>query len=258
MTVKPKMFKADSRLVTQVHSAHNVEPRRNGAKPSLVILHYTGMASAEKAIDWLARAESRVSCHYVVDEHGQTTQLVAERLRAWHAGVSYWKGETDINSHSIGIEIHNRGHADGYPDFPRAQIKAVIALTHDISQRHAIAPAGVLAHSDVAIGRKIDPGEKFPWSTLARHHVGYWVRPSPVQQDDPGPGEGARGPVVDEAQQLLAVYGYKIEQNGVLDDATGKVVTAFQRHFRSSRIDGCLDRSTLNTLRRLVAGLAAK
>jgi N-acetylmuramoyl-L-alanine amidase len=250
-SIKP--FKPDSSLVTRVHPAHNTEPRRDGARPNLVILHYTGMASAEKAIDWLARAESRVSCHYVVDEDGEMSQLVSERQRAWHAGISYWKGETDINSHSIGIEIHNVGHSDGYPDFPRRQIAAVIALTRDICARNGIRPEGVLAHSDVAVARKIDPGEKFPWSALARAHVGLWVRPTPVRDDDAGLGIGARGADIDEAQRLLAAFGYNIKHNGALDDAAAKVITAFQRHFRPKRIDGRLDRSTLTTLRRLVA-----
>ena len=248
-------FRPDSELVDRVHPAANIEPRRDGARPRLVILHYTGMKSAEKAIDWLARAESNVSCHYVVDEKGQTTQLVREKLRAWHAGVSYWRGETDINSHSIGIEIHNPGHSDGYPDFPRRQITSVIALTRDIAQRHRIEPDGILAHSDVAIGRKIDPGEKFPWGVLARHGVGQWVRPSPVRSDDCVYESGAKAAAIADAQALLRAYGYAVTVTGELDEATGKAITAFQRHFRPRRVDGRLDSSTIKTLRRLVASL---
>ena len=252
---RARAFKPDSSLVTRVHAAHNVEERRNGAVPRLVILHYTGMASAEKAIDWLAREESRVSCHYVIDEQGVTTQLVPERLRAWHAGLSSWHGETDINSHSIGIEIHNPGHSDGYPDFPRAQVDAVIALTRDICERHNIPPHGVLGHSDIAISRKIDPGEKFPWGRLARYGVGLWVKPSPVVPSDPGYGPGENAPAVDEARKLLAALGYAIPLHGPYDDKLAAVVTAFQRHYRPARCDGRLDRSTLSTLRRLCNAL---
>lgn len=254
MTLKLK-FKPDSRLVKAVHPAANIEPRRKNASPCLVILHYTGMASAAKAIDWLARPESKVSCHYVIDERGVITQLVPEALRAWHAGVSCWRGETDINSRSIGIEIQNPGHADGYPEFPRAQIGAVIALTRDIAKRHRIAPAGILAHSDVAIARKIDPGEKFPWASLAKEGVGHWVRPSPVNGRDRGLAEGERAPAAGEAQVLLRAYGYDTSETGVLDIATVKALTAFQRHFRPRRVDGRLDKSTLSTLRRLVEAL---
>lgn len=248
-------FHPDSSLVRRVRPACNVEARRDGATPSLVILHYTGMASAEKAIDWLACAESRVSCHYVIDEAGGICQLVPERLRAWHAGVSSWHGETDINSRSVGIEIHNAGHGDGYPDFPKVQIEAVIALTRDICQRHRIAPQGVLGHSDVAIFRKIDPGEKFPWGRLARHGIGHWVHPSPLAADDAGCDLGESGAHVDEARVLLKAYGYAVDPAGPFDEELRKVVQAFQRHFRPQRYDGRLDRSTLATLRRLVAAL---
>lgn len=250
----PADFKPDSPLVTRVHPACNVEERRNGAVPRLVILHYTGMASAEKAIDWLAREESRVSCHYVIDEKGAITQLVPERLRAWHAGVSCWHGETDINSHSIGIEIHNLGHSGGYPDYPKRQVDAVIALTRDICERHHIPPQGVLGHSDIAITRKIDPGEKFPWARLARHGVGLWVKPSPVSWKD-GESANLSDGSVGEARALLSKLGYDVAPLGPFDDKLSEVITAFQRHFRPARCDGKLDSSTLSTLRRLCRAL---
>ncbi|MBS0238019.1 MAG: N-acetylmuramoyl-L-alanine amidase [Proteobacteria bacterium] len=245
-------FKADTPLSHHVHPADNREARRGGVKPSLLILHYTGMSSAAKAIDWLGRSESGVSCHYVVDEAGRITQLVPEEQRAWHAGVSYWRGETDINSHSIGIEIHNPGHQNGYPDFPPDQMAAVIALSKDIVRRHHIAPDNVLAHSDVAPGRKIDPGEKFNWLLLAKEGLGLWVRPSPVREDDPGLGPGASGPRVLRAQEHLASYGYDVNATGTLDPGTEKVLKSFQLHFRPRRVDGRLDRSTEVTLERLV------
>ena len=258
VSTSPKAFKADSPLVTRVHPAINVEKRRGGAVPRLVILHYTGMSSAEKAIDWLAREESRVSCHYVIDEQGRITQLVPEKLRAWHAGVSYWQGETDINSCSIGIEIHNPGHSEGYPEFPRKQIDAVVALTRDICERHGIPPHGVLGHSDVAISRKIDPGEKFPWGRLARRGIGHWVRPARLNTDDRGFGVGESGVEIDEARGLLRTYGYDVQAHGAFDEPMRRVVEAFQRHFRPERYDGRLDRSTLSTLRRLVGRMSAR
>jgi N-acetylmuramoyl-L-alanine amidase len=245
-------FSPDSPLVAAIHPAENRESRRGGVKPSLLILHYTGMSSAAKAIDWLARAESGVSCHYVIDEAGRTTQLVPEALRAWHAGASHWRGETDINSHSIGIEIQNPGHQHGYPDFPPAQLRAVIALAKDIVGRHCMTTDCVLAHSDVAPGRKIDPGEKFNWALLAKEGLGLWVRPAPVRSDDWGLGRGERCARVLHAQERLGRYGYGIEANGVLDHTTEKVLKAFQSHFRPRRVDGRLDRSTELTLDRLI------
>jgi N-acetylmuramoyl-L-alanine amidase len=234
----------------------NCEPRCGDIKPTLLILHYTGMSSAEKAIDWLARAESKVSCHYVVDEFGAITQLVPECQRAWHAGVSFWRGETDINSHSIGIEIQNPGHEHGYPDFSGAQMRGVISLCQDIIARHDIAPDGVLAHSDVAPERKIDPGEKFDWAMLAKEGVGLWLPPDPVSDEDHGLELGACDMRVAHAQALLSAFGYRAPQTGVLDVMTSKVIRAFQLHFRPERADGRLDLSTQATLQRVVQASA--
>ena len=245
-------FKPDSRLVHDIVPAANVEARRGVKRPSLLILHYTGMPSAAKAIDWLSRAESRVSCHYVIDEHGCITQMVPEGMRAWHAGVSRWHGETDINSRSVGIEIQNPGHEHGYPNFPRPQMHAVIALSKDIAHRYKMAPSAILAHSDVAPERKIDPGEKFNWALLAREGVGLWVKPSPVRTDDAGLTVGATGSTVAQAQEQLAAYGYGIAATGQFDLKMSKVLRAFQLHFRPRRVDGRLDGSTRLTLARLI------
>lgn len=249
---RPRVFRPDSPQVDTVVPAVNIEPRRNGAKPRLLILHYTGMSSAEKAIDWLACAESKVSCHYVIAEDGRITQMVPERLRAWHAGVSYWRGETDINSHSIGIEIQNPGHADGYPDFPEAQMRAVVRLARCIIRRNRMHARDVLAHSDIAPERKIDPGEKFDWAFLARNGVAVHARPSPLRAADRPMALGARDVRVEEAQRLLAQIGYDAPLTGVLDDKTSKIMKAFQRRWRPRRIDGLLDRSTELTLQHIV------
>lgn len=246
------IFAPDSRLVQHVHPATNVEARRGVDKPDLLILHYTGMSSTAKAIDWLCRAESGVSCHYVVAEDGVITQLVPEAFRAWHAGQSFWRGVTDINSASIGIEIQNPGHEDGYPEFPEAQMRSVVALAQDIAHRHGIAPEAVLAHSDVAPERKIDPGEKFDWHRLAKAGVGRIVRASPINDADAGLELGSDDPRIARVQMLLSSYGYDSPISGVLDDKTSKVLRAFQLHFRPKRVDGRLDRSTERTLQRLI------
>jgi len=195
---------------------------------------------------------SKVSCHYVITEDGIILQLVPESERAWHAGVSAWNGATDINLASIGIEIVNPGHGFGYPDFPQAQIDAVIKLCCDIVARVPIPPTRVLAHSDVAPSRKTDPGEKFPWRQLYAAGVGCWVEPSPLA---PGPtlGLGDNGDAVRELQTMLADYGYAISVSGRYDEVTKDVVTAFQRHFRPARVDGIADVSTMETLRSLHA-----
>jgi N-acetylmuramoyl-L-alanine amidase len=249
-------MKADSKHVDALHPSPNAGERRKGCRPSLILLHYTGMPSAAKAIHWLAHPRSKVSCHYVIDDTGEITQMVPEGLRAWHAGASHWAGETDINSASIGIEIQNPGHEHGYPDFPLEQMQAVATLCRDIAQRRAIAPAGILAHSDVAPGRKIDPGEKFGWAWLAKNGVGHWVEAAAPESGGRSYAVNDESADVTEAQELLRGYGYNIEVNGRLDQWTIIVLRAFQLHFRPGRADGALDRGTLDTLARLVAALA--
>ncbi len=249
------LFEADSPVVTRLHQAVNVEPRRGGLTPTILLMHYTGMQCAERAIYWLSCEESKVSCHYVIDEMGAVTQLVAERERAWHAGRSHWLGLTDLNSASIGIEIHNPGHNDGYNDFPAAQMNAVLALSQDILSRHNIPPQRVLAHSDIAPGRKIDPGEKFDWRWLHENGVGHWVLPEPVDVADLGFDLGDANDDILATQEKLRTYGYGLQPTGVLDSDTQRVVAAFQRHFRPERFDGRIDRSTVVTLDRLITDL---
>jgi N-acetylmuramoyl-L-alanine amidase len=244
---------SDSGLVATLHPSPNIEPRRDGRRPDLLLLHYTGMTSCERAIDWLARPGSGVSCHYVIARDGCITQMVAEEMRAWHAGVSHWAGETDINSCSIGIEIDNPGEELGYLDFPEAQMRAVEALSLDIVGRGGIKPERVLAHSDVAPLRKIDPGEKFEWARLARAGVGLWVEPLPIEAGDAGIDAGPEDALIAQAQADLRRYGYCVSTSGTYDAETAAVVRAFQRHFRPARVDGRLDRSTLATLERLLA-----
>ncbi len=249
------MIKADTGLVDALHPSPNIEPRKNCTRPDILLLHYTGMMSADKAIDWLARPESGVSCHYVVGRDGRITQMVAEEMRAWHAGVSHWAGETDINSRSIGIEIDNPGHELGYPDFTEAQMCAVEKLSLDIIRRCAIKPERVLAHSDIAPVRKIDPGEKFDWARLARAGIGHWVEPAPIAAGDPGIGVGYGGRLVAEVQDMLCRYGYGINVSGQFDPPTEVVVRAFQRHFRPALVNGRIDQSTITTLERLLDAL---
>ena len=248
---QPLSFVTDSPFVSHVSPSPNFGERRDGTPPDMLILHYTGMASCEGAICWLASPESGVSCHYVVDEDGTITQMVPEAHRAWHAGVSQWQGCDDINSCSIGVEIHNPGHDGGYPDFPNAQMAAVEMLCFDIAHRHAIEPARVLAHSDVAPRRKIDPGEKFDWARLALAGIGRWVEPAEISGGD-AHELGDAGEGVLDLQASLAAYGYGIDASGIFDEHTQFVVAAFQRHFRPALVDGRADRSTLETLAALL------
>lgn len=238
----------------EVRPSPNFGPRRGPFAPDMIVLHYTGMATGQAAEDWLCDPASEVSSHYLVHEDGRVVQMVREADRAWHAGKSFWQGVTDTNSCSIGIEIVNPGHTLGYAAFPKRQVEAVIALCAGIRDRHAIRPERMLAHSDIAPGRKIDPGEKFPWKRLFEAGIGHLAPVAPVRRG-PVLAEGDIGSAVEELQTQLALYGYGIAVTGTFDERTRIVVEAFQRHFRPRKVDGVADGSTLRTLRRLLAAM---
>ncbi len=244
----------DSPFATKIFASPNHGERKDSKTVNSVIMHYTGMSTAEGALKWLCNPISNVSCHYFVFEDGRILQLVPENRRAWHAGNSYWQGETDINSVSIGIEIVNTGHEGGSPPFPNEQIAATIKLTHDIAKRWNIAPQRILAHSDIAPTRKSDPGEMFPWGALHRAGVGHCVLPEPIKGGRFF-GLGNTGAPVEALQSMLALYGYGLEVNGVYDVQTEAVVKAFQRHFRPELVDGITDYSTITTLKNLMQAL---
>ncbi len=192
----------------------NFGPRALGKKISLLILHYTDTATAQESLRLMQSPAHQASAHYLIDEDGAVTRLVEEEHRAWHAGKSYWAGETDVNSCSIGIELQNPGHSHGYRAFPAAQIRAATALCRDIIARHALLPQNILAHSDVAPLRKKDPGELFPWRQLAEDGVGLWP-------------DAPQGEMLTEEKiaSLLTRIGYDPAA-----DFTARL-TAFQRHY---------------------------
>ncbi|MEA2980431.1 MAG: N-acetylmuramoyl-L-alanine amidase [Alphaproteobacteria bacterium] len=244
-------FSPDSSVVERVEASPNFDERPGLGRPDMILLHYTGMQFSHEAIHRLCDTKARVSSHYVVLETGAIVQLVQESKRAWHAGVSSWAGDSDINSRSIGIEICNPGHDFGYPDFPSRQIAATITLCRGILTRNIIRPENIVAHSDVAPSRKQDPGEKFPWKLLAQSGVGLWVEVGAVfDQEAVKPND--TGVKITELQKMLADYGYGIDITGHYDVTTTEVVTAFQRHFRPAQVDGIADAATLQTLRKLL------
>lgn len=211
----------------------NFGARAAHAQIEWIVLHYTGMQNAAEALARLQDPASEVSAHYMVDEDGAITLLVKEEDRAWHAGRSFWRGERDVNSRSIGIELVNPGHAFGYRPFPPAQLEALAALLQEIMERRLLPASCLLAHSDVAPERKQDPGELFPWQAFAQRGFGLW--PAPTSQDETAPaGDG-------EAQALLKTIGY--------DNSQPASLAAFQRRYRPLRIDGAADPQTLALLR---------
>ena len=222
----------------------------------MLIMHTTCMADTQSALDRLCDPASKVSAHYVIDEVGQVYLLVDERERAWHAGVAFWDGVTDVNGCSIGIEIAHPGpdeNGEG-PEFPSHQWQALINLSQDIIGRHPIPAHRVLAHSDVAPSRKTDPGPLFDWQGLAKKGVGLWsdygekdlaslsstdlfeLAPPQITGNEP-----EKSQKVEQLQHALRAYGYQITPDGVYGPATQTVMRAFQVHFRSERIDGIAD-----------------
>ena len=192
---------------------------------SMIVLHYTGMPTCEAALDRMTSPEAKVSAHYCVDEDGTIYRLVDEEKRAWHAGKSRWRGVTDINSASIGIEIVNPGHEFGYRNFPDEQIAALIPLVSAIKERHGIGRGDVVGHSDVAPARKEDPGELFPWDALAKRRLAL-----------PSPTRDLIDPFWTDAGFLLALerFGYDVSDEK-------KAIIAFQRRFRQGKLDGIVD-----------------
>ena len=222
---------------------------------SMLVLHYTGMESGAAARERLCDPAAEVSAHWLVHEDGTVESLVAEEMRAWHAGVGSWNGITDVNSASIGIEIVNGGHnvprADGsLPPYPDAQILAVIKLSKEIIGRHGIRPQNIVGHSDIAPDRKEDPGEHFPWAGLAAAGIGLW--PGDLPDDNRILFEHRdRDRGLSIIQRGLADLGYGASVTGCLDEPTQAIIRAIQRRYRPARIDGMIDIPVMEVLKRL-------
>ena len=253
----------------EVRPSPNFNDRKHPV--DMLVLHYTGMETGQEALDRMCDPEAEVSAHYMIWEDGRVVQLVGEDKRAWHAGVSSWQGETDLNSRSIGIEIVNGGHdwplaGNVLPPYPNAQLDALIELCQGIRERWDIPGSRIVGHSDIAPARKADPGEHFPWDRLARAGIGLWpltISENPaVPQDvittgrvlqEPqligrGLGRGDDKGAVGRMQAMLANMGYELSETGTYDDSTEAVVRAFQRRWVQDRVTGHADLTTLQRI----------
>jgi N-acetylmuramoyl-L-alanine amidase len=223
----------------------NADDRPAGTPVDMIVLHYTGMKTAEEAIDRLRDPLARVSAHYVVEEDGAVWRLVPEERRAWHAGVSSWRGHETLNDRSVGIEIVNPGHEYGYRDFPVLQLAAVCDLCLEILARQPVPARNVVAHSDIAPDRKEDPGELFDWEGLARNGVGLWPHGVPDLGSGDAPHDGAS---LRHVRLALSSIGYRVGLDGPMDASLACVLRAFQRHWRPEAVTGEADVGTLARL----------
>lgn len=224
--------------VSDLFRSPNHAPRDPGTVVDTLVLHYTGMKTAEEALERLCTPGTDVSAHYFVQETGEVLHLVPEDRRAWHAGVSSWRGHTDTNNRSIGVEIVNPGHEWGYRPFPERQIRAVTDLCVELLQRHPIEPRRIVGHSDVAPWRKEDPGELFDWRGLAEAGVGLWPDDDVVAAASP---EG-------DAGRLLEEIGYRVDG----PSSTEKALTAFQRRYRPMQMTGRADAASMKMINAVV------
>lgn len=230
----------------------NSDARDPERQVEILVLHYTGMKSGDAALQWMCNPKSGVSAHYMVEEDGTVYYIVPEAKRAWHAGVSYWRGRGNLNHSSIGIEIVNPGHEWGYRPFPEPQMQSVITLCKDITERHSIKPGNVVAHSDIAPDRKQDPGELFDWERLANQGVGIWPGTLSTVNNTSLLTPGSTGNSVKELQHKLHRFGYDVNETGHYDEKTQLVVKAFKRHFCQQHVNEVWDSLADKTLNQLL------
>ena len=234
------------------HTSQNQDSR-----VQYLVLHFTS-EPFEPSLRTLTTGNGTVSSHYLVRDDPPTVyRLVDEDRRAWHAGVSSWRGQTQLNAASLGIEIVNRGEIGGtgsgiWEEYPKAQMDVVMALVRDIVKRHGIRPERIVGHSDIAPQRKVDPGPKFPWKRLADEGLIPW--PDPAEVARRLPAFQSRLPDALWFQDRLAAFGYAVPLSGILDGETQRVIAAFQMRYRPARYDGAPDAETAAMLDILTAG----
>lgn len=226
-----------------IHQSPNFNDRPGNVQVSLLVFHYTGMETAEAALERMCDSDAQVSAHYMIDEDGTMYSLVPENKRAWHAGISCWHGRAALNDVSIGIELVNPGHEFGYRPFPQAQMDVLKDLSHDLIERYHIHPVNVVGHSDIAPRRKQDPGELFDWQNFAKAGIGVWPDvPKVKKPEEILLHETDEGSKVMWLQHRLSEYGYHIREDGFYGKKTAYIVEGFKRHFVPEQVSGKWDR----------------
>lgn len=214
-----------SPIKTKVSS--NCSSRKSGTIVDTIIIHHTNMSSCDEALSRLCDPDSSVSAHYLIHKNGLVHQLVEEKMKAWHAGVSFWRGRGGINDYSIGIELDNAG----MEKFPNQQMVSLIALCKEVVSRWPIEQRNVLAHADIAPNRKDDPNIYFNWQVLAEHGIGLFAPYTQEHEQTVLLSFGDEGELVIKLKSALIKYGYMLNENSIYDEQLEQVVTAFKRHY---------------------------
>lgn len=238
----------------------NFNDRPNGAESiDSIVMHYTGMKTANDALKKLCDPAFEVSAHYMIYENGEVVNLVPDEKRAWHAGISCWRGKAGINDGSIGIEIVNKGHEFGYEPFPKVQINSVISLTKDLLSKYNIQPRNIIGHSDISPSRKEDPGELFPWEELSLNNIGLWPKVKVLwKKNKILVNAGSEGVSVADVQSRLQKFGYHIRVDGNYGSKMEDVVIAFKRHFVPENLTPDWDKLSDARLNRLLELIYSK
>ena len=224
------------------YSPNFTTPARNLKNIKYIVFHYTGMSSETKAINRLTDVKSKVSCHYFIKKNGQIILMVPEKYEAWHAGVSKWKRDSFLNKTSIGIELSNKGHNFQYENYPKKQINSLIKLTKKLIQKFRIKSPNIIGHSDIAVDRKVDPGEKFPWQLLSKKKIGIWHKINKKKLSK------LRKKKLTSREQIKCIkfikrIGYFVNKKNKSKNI--KIFKNFQRRFRQELINGILDKECL-------------
>ena len=218
--------------------------KRKKSEIKFIVFHYTGMKSEKKAINKLLDYNSKVSCHYLINNNGDIIKMVPETYQSWHAGISKWKKFKFLNKNSLGIEITNPGHEFKYKKFSKKQIYSLIKLTKYLIKKFKINSKSILGHSDIAPERKLDPGEKFPWEFLSKNKIGIWhgLNNNNLREE--------RGLKISNLLKLkfinnLFKIGYP-KNSKINKNKYNKIITfAFQRRFRQELVNGKIDKECL-------------
>ena len=227
--------------------------KRFPKKIKFIVFHYTGMKSESDALNRLIGIQSEVSCHYLIKNNGEIIKIVPDLYIAWHAGKSSWKNYKSLNQNSIGIEITNPGHEHGYKKFTQKQITSLLKLSKFLIKKYKISPKNILGHSDIAVLRKKDPGEKFPWEYLSKNKIGIWHQ---LNKQELTKNRKLKISKVEENIFFSNLFKIGYSKKYLKDKNKIKylreLTKTFQRRFRQALVDGRIDQECLLISKNLI------